>query len=84
MNMKQKLKPRFVTIVHSPSPIAWFNHWIGESFRILDISKYNYAQIEYMDGWKGWVPLDCCDTHYFLPRPKAIETTEMLNEVAAV
>lgn len=67
MKNRSKLRPRYVTIVRPLSPISWFNHWIGETFEVHNISEYNSVEIEYMEGRKGWVPLECCEIHYFRP-----------------
>lgn len=48
----------------------------NRAYEAVYAAIYDYAQIEYMDGRKGWVPLNCCDKHHFPPRPKGNDSTE--------
>ena len=54
------LKAKFIKIVKTTDALNWWNSKgiIGETFEVLEISKYNYAKIEYVKGYFGWLPVE--------------------------
>ncbi|MBL4951106.1 hypothetical protein JK635_02475 [Neobacillus sp. YIM B02564] len=57
------MKPKFIRIIKTTDPLNWWNHKdiIGKTFEVLEVSKYNYAKIEYWSGYYGWLPLEMCE-----------------------
>lgn len=63
--MKFKTIPSVIKIIKPYSDISWFNHLIGETFEVLNYSKYGSVEICYNKELQlyGLVPLECCDHH---------------------
>jgi hypothetical protein len=61
----RRKSPKCVVISRPLSPISWFNHLIGQSFTVLDVSPYNSVKICYdkQNDLYGWVPIECCEPH---------------------
>lgn len=58
--------PKFIKITKITHPINWWNQQgvLGETFEVLDMSKYGFVKICYCEGTRyGWVPLDVCEVN---------------------